>query len=365
MCMYDILNTPCRHTVCESERAPSAVAQHMRVARTWRVLCLVAAIVGAEPLFNEVIIGLLAEGAIPNGSIVDAGANTGVETCAFAEASPDRTVHALDPLQRNIAAVVKRCAGRLHNVRPLLGGLGFEERVHHVPARKSLWAGQQISIASNKPGESPLGEKRDSVGVTNILNVSSSAGQAFQVWPLDQLFATQWRDERLGFAHWDTEGNELDILRGGMGTLRRDKPIFSVECAVHKSPAYTEKLLNFIAGLGYITLLVEEEAGIPLDVRNLLNLPMRPRRAEVEAPLAKVIEQPHRAPQIRDRVHQSLSPTLHRHIVSGRLVRVNSSTIFRHAYPCCTAGGACCRSPQRCCMGANVPNRTAKFQMRP
>ena len=62
------------------------------------------------------------------------------------------------------------------------------------------------------------------------------------MWPVDQLFATQWRDERLGFAHWDTEGNELDILRGAVGTLRRDAPIFTVEIVVHKSPQYTVAL---------------------------------------------------------------------------------------------------------------------------
>ena len=63
------------------------------------------------------------------------------------------------------------------------------------------------------------------------------------MWPVDQLFATQW-NERLGFAHWDTEGNELDILRGAVGTLRRDAPIFTVEIVVHKiSPQYTAVLL--------------------------------------------------------------------------------------------------------------------------
>ena len=62
------------------------------------------------------------------------------------------------------------------------------------------------------------------------------------MWPVDQLFATQW-NERLGFAHWDTEGNELDILRGAVGTLRRDAPIFTVEVVVHKSQQYTAILL--------------------------------------------------------------------------------------------------------------------------
>tara|TARA_B100000768_G_C11238765_1_gene358490 strand:- start:562 stop:1326 length:765 start_codon:yes stop_codon:yes gene_type:complete len=196
----------------------------------------------AELILNELIRSIALEGLIPEGSVIDAGANQGQDTCAFASMMPTRTVHGLDPLQRNIASLKQLC-GSNPNVRPLLGGLGAAEQTLHVPASKSRYGGQQISIASRTSGESPIGKgTRDGVAVLNVIEYNNT-GQEFLVWPVDQLFATQWRDERLGFAHWDTEGNELDILRGAVGTLRRDAPIFTVEIVVHKSPQYTAALL--------------------------------------------------------------------------------------------------------------------------
>jgi len=311
--------------------------------------------------------GLFADGLIPPGSIIDAGANTGVETCMYASLAPNRTVHSLDPLAKNIASVHHKCGKWLPNVKPLLGGLGATLQVLHVPGSKSRYAGQMISIASRERGESPIGEHRDTNGVVNIMTPSnkSSSGQAFQVWPLDELFAMQWHGERLGFAHWDTEGNELDILRGGVNILQRDMPIFTVECAVHKSPTYTTKLLSFLESLGYWTFLLEEEVGFPLDVRNLLNLPLRQRQAaigSVGSPSAYTSHRDNRATKHHvKRVAWNASHTLQKLMATGRLIHVNASTIFEHAYPCCAAGGTCCLSHARCCMPGLVPERWPRF----
>jgi FkbM family methyltransferase len=328
---------------------------------------LLVAAACAEPLFNEIVLGLFAEGSMPSGSIIDAGANTGVETCLYAAASPNRTVHAMDPLQRNIDSVRRTSAQqRLQNVQPLLGGLGAERSTFHVPPSKMRRAGQQISIASLDLGASPLGAKRDSVGVMNIVKLNTS-GQEFDVWTVDELFATNWTGERLGFAHWDTEGNELDVLRGAVRTLKRDLPVFSVECAVHKSPAYTTRLLQFIASLGYQTLLVEEEAGIPLDVRNLLNLPLYVQHLRGPGPNNETASIAIEAPEYHGHARRrwpsswSSSPTLEAHLKSGRLIPVNATSIFEHAYPCCSAGGDCCKSARQCCMNQHVPNRLAPY----
>ena len=325
---------------------PLASKKFMRRSLLW-----LYATTCAEPLLRELVRGLFQDGMIPPGSIVDAGANTGVETCLFASLDPERTVHAVDPLKHNIEAVKRMCANRLSNVQPLQGGIGAERMTLHVPVAKSLRSGQQISIASIVPGSSPLGTKRDTVAVSHV-DSSISTGQRFEVWTLDELFETRWRGERLGFAHWDTEGNELDILRGGNVTLARDAPVFTVECVVHKSPAYTRTLLEWIGSMGYETFLIEEEAGLPLDTRNVLCLPWSPRsKHTTEAGAAPEAGTKHRRKHWRD------SATIRRFLGSGRLVHVNASSVTEHAYPCCAQKGACCLSPRHCCMPGLVTQR--------
>ena len=103
--------------------------------------------------------------------------------------------------------------------------------------------------------------------------------------------------------------------------------------------------LEFIASLDYKSYLIEEEAGLPLDTRNLLNLPRR-----------------HRENMTADGAHKGHShilmkgsPTLRRYEQHGILVHVNASTISDHAYPCCKRGGPCCQSSTRCCSVSTVP----------
>ena len=335
----------------------------MRGGRYVLLLAGACSVAHAEEILSAIVKALFAEGLMPHGSIIDAGANTGVETCMFAALAPDRTVHSVDPLLNNIACVRSKCGKRSPNVQLLLGGLGATSQVLHVPSSKSRYAGQQISIASHVRGESPLGEHRDKNGVVNIVNNfgnQSISGQAFQVFLIDELFRTQWHGERLGFAHWDTEGNELDILRGGEKTISRDMPIFTVECAVHKSPTYTKKLLSFLESLGYQTFLIEEEAGFPLDVRNLLNLPLRHRQrlgGVVTADAAPA----HTDRRNRTAPNWNASHLLQKLVAMDRLIPVTASTIFEHAYPCCATGGTCCSSHAKCCMPGLVPNRWPAF----
>jgi hypothetical protein len=115
------------------------------------------------------------------------------------------------------------------NIQPMLGGLGQATQVLYVPKKKSRKTGQQISIASSES----VGN-RDTMGSHNIFmygdgkNTSSNLWQPFQVERLDAHFSARWKNEALGFAHFDTEGNELDVLIGGAATIRRDAPVFTV-----------------------------------------------------------------------------------------------------------------------------------------
>ena len=74
-------------------------------------------------------------------------------------------------------------------------------------------------------------------------------GSEFLVYTLDSLFYDQGK--KLGFAHLDFEGLELDVLKGGVSTIKASKLLFTTEVRVHRDPQYTTDLLEFISELGY------------------------------------------------------------------------------------------------------------------
>ena len=65
---------------------------------------------------------------------------------------------------------------------------------------------------------------------------------------------------------------ELEVLLGANATLTRDAPIITVEVWVHTRAAATRRLMEHLGRIGYDAYLIEEVAGWPLDVRNLLCL---------------------------------------------------------------------------------------------
>ena len=356
-----------------SERSPVEVfAFFIAAAASW--FCARSSAENHEPILTTLLHSWLIEEPpiIPFGSVVDAGAQKGRATCDFSpKLAPSRTIFAVDPLRHNIASVNRSCGWR-DNVRTLVGGLGATHTTLHVPWDKTRRAGQMISIASFTPGESPLGDSRDRVQAAHALE-NSRSGEAFEVHTVDELFETgAWQGERLGLGHWDTEGNELDVLRGAARTIARDRPLFTVELVVHKSPRYSAALLRFIAEIGYEALLIEEEVGWPIDTRNILALP-RPNidhaaaaSSADAAASAGTLRRPQKASHsaLFDAPHTHAwqsSRVLRRLIGAGWVVHVNASTILDHAYPCCQAGGVCCPRPSSCCMENTVPSRLPRY----
>lgn len=275
----------------------------------------------SEIIMNTIVSGLLSEGSMPNGSIVDAGAHMGRWSCYYAGSAPDRLVHAIEPAANNVEHM-RTYYGPTHpNLRPKQGALG--------DAHREVDAGVRLK-----------GIRRQILGVHKLRRVApdapSKSGHAererFNVYRLDDLFA----DEALGFAHLDVEGSELQALRGGESTIRRDRPIFTVEVHVHQDPGYVSRLLSFIDSLGYDSFLIEELCGVRADCRNLINLP-RATRPTTRAGAPNFA----RRGGARSQFHGSAALSLA--TASRRLFAVDAASISEHAYPCCARGGACCR----------------------
>ena len=220
---------------------------------------------------------------IPDGSIVDAGAQFGEQAAYYADLAPDRTVYAIDPSPSNIAKI-KETHGHLPNLKIMEAGLGQEVGVRAAPSNAGF---------------------------------NMADGATFRVETLDSLFYN--KGERLGFAHLDLEGLELDVLKGGIKTFNTYQPVFTAEVQVHKDKKFTAALLTFIDDLGYDSYVIDEVCGYPqVDYRNLLNIPR---------PMSR---------------HLSFSDAWQLALASEAIFRVTATTIATEVYPCCALGGECC-----------------------
>lgn len=276
----------------------------------------------SEMLFREILGGLLGSGSLPPGSIIDAGANDGTDSCFYAEAARSRIVHAVEPLAQNVEAI-EQLARHVPNLRPMLGGLGNSRRLVYPSVEDaSRPSGVRAQISNfNEQGWSS--------------SVSSARGKGitpFQVERIDDLFfGGNWSHESLGFAHFDLEGGELSVLEGAERTIRRDRPIFTVEVNVHREPATTAALLRRISSFGYIMFAVQENCGAPwADCRNVMAFPsdwLKQQQHTLHADGAAVLNLAH---------------------LGGQLVQVTAENIaHRSGYPACQKGGECCRGVEK------------------
>ncbi len=262
-----------------------------------------------ETLLTALLHGLLLEGRVPPGSVIDAGAFDGQTACEYASVAPaTRRVHALDPTPGNVAFMTKR----FPNISPMLGGLGSTARNISV----ATTAGAQLHGLHESSG----GPEAGRAAVTTV-----------PIYRIDDLFAPAgaWAGERLGLAHLDVEGAELDVLRGAEDTLRTHRPFFVVELFVHKNASYTRELLGIIRRLGFHAYVIEEQCGRPRgDGRNLLCVPS----------------------EARGSLHGS--PSLDLLAASRRLFAVDELSIFDRGYgPCCRPGTACEKGCHYRCVG--------------
>lgn len=236
-----------------------------------------------------IVQGLLREGAVRSwsNSIVDAGANTGVETCHYASAAPAHTVYALDPSLANVALIRDDAARRRQpNVQPVHGGLGDKSGRFHIKTSTTK-VGRQIDTTERRILDAFV--PTDRVPSPSSANSGDAEGNGFTVYTLDGLFlpphgALAGRGARLGLVHLDVEGREADVLRGGMRVIARDRPILTVELLPQSRGMRnnSKRAFDLLRDLGYAAFVVDEQCGRSVDCRNVLGLP-RERLDELRA----------------------------------------------------------------------------------
>lgn len=235
-----------------------------------------------ETLLTFLLSSILIEddNLLPEGSILDCGAQFGEQGAHYAVSS-DRKVVAMDPSPK-LVQHMKDTWGFLENIEIRQGGLGLQ-------------------VGTMKP--------RD-----DSFNMDIDA--EFPVYTLDSMYFD--KGEKLAFAHLDLEGLELDVLKGGLNTLRSNKPVFTAELRVHETEK-TTPLLDFIDSLGYDVYVIDEPCGMPpMDLRNILCIPRSKSVAFGRSNGFNLL------------------------LAMDAIKRVTSKDIAEIILPCCALGGECC-----------------------
>jgi FkbM family methyltransferase len=267
-----------------------------------------------EPIVNAIVAGLINERRLLPGSIVDAGAFDGTWALWVAERWPQRAVHAIDPLAKNVHSLKRRAPS---NLRAFFAALGHKSGALYLDKKAQQRAAKSGYLLQK--GASP-----EDGGPSSAAGIRGDALRV-PVRTLDDLFASDWAGERLALLHLDVEGAEREVLRGSVETLRRDMPLLTVEVHVHMQLARTRTLVRFLAANRYEVFLVEEICGMRADCRNLFCVHRGARRAFWG------------------------SDTLDMAIASRAMFAVDASTIGHHAFPCCARGEECCTRAWSCC----------------
>lgn len=235
-----------------------------------------------EMIFTHTVAGLLREkDLLPEGSVLDCGAQFGEQGAHYAVTCPECHVIAMDPSPNNVQKM-KDSFGSLSNLDIRQGALADE-------------------VGSMKPRDNSFQMSKD---------------EEFPVYTLDSMFFD--KGLKLGFAHLDLEGFELKALKGGVKTIQAYKPVFTVELRVHDTKN-TKELLNYIDYIGYDSYVIFESCGFPhLDVHNVINIPRQMSKKFGNSDIFSTL------------------------IGLQGGDRITADTIAERVLPCCALGGECC-----------------------
>lgn len=194
------------------------------------------------------------------GWVIDAGANDGESAVMLANALRPLSLNvlAVEPLANNVQSVRAKTQ-HMDNVEVLLAGLGEVNgsTVHYPKHFDFRPAGETAQVRAFRP--------------------SATVGEGvYPVVTIDTLFGAEG-GRTLVLAHLDLEGREPDALRGANATLRRDRPVVTVETYPESMRPRHRNIMALLEALNYAVYTVEETVGTIRDGRNRVAIPREDR----------------------------------------------------------------------------------------
>jgi FkbM family methyltransferase len=173
----------------------------------------------------------LADWIEPDTVAVDVGAHLGTYSYVMCRhLGAHGRIIAIEPLP-DLAGMIERAARRLRLPITVIN-CGLSAAAGSADLRIPVEAGQR------KPGFATL-ESRDGQG--QVLRIPLRT--------LDEVCGDV--TERISFIKIDVEGHELQVLRGGVATLKRHHPNLLIEIEQRHSPVPIDQTFSFLTSMGY------------------------------------------------------------------------------------------------------------------
>lgn len=172
--------------------------------------------------------------------VFDIGANIGQSALAYSREFPEAEIYSFEPVRATYEALTE-ATKKLPRVHPFQLGIGPEagELLIHVGSDSKV-----SSIKSKRPGD-----HEETVAVETIAGFVAKRGL-----------------ERIDFLKVDTEGFDLEVLKGASSVLRQQRVHFiQVECqplkSLNKNFAFVDfhSVAEFLGGFGYQLFGVYEQ----------------------------------------------------------------------------------------------------------
>jgi FkbM family methyltransferase len=163
---------------------------------------------------------------------IDVGAYSGLHAIPLARVvGPTGIVHAFEPLPKARAELVSNLVqASLHNVI-----------IYPFALAAGSWLAE-FNHVTNLPQESGLKQRHQYNAVPEAIDPIPVA-----VYPLDRFVS---RENRVGFVKIETQGGELDVLRGATNLMSWHMPVISFSCGAasflgyHDNPGEIFELLS-------------------------------------------------------------------------------------------------------------------------
>ena len=195
------------------------------------------------------------------GCVLDAGAHDGTTAVMLINALRrfDLQVHALEPLTRNVQVATRRAQG-VSNLYVYRLGLGeVDGATAHYPAEYD--------------------ERKSSLflQIARFRGKDNEGNASYFLTTIDAMFSDD-TERTLVLAHLDLEGNEAAALRGANRTLKRDRPVLTVETFPQSMAKWHREVMALLEARDYQVYTVDEKVGWPPDGRNHVAIPREDRR---------------------------------------------------------------------------------------